>query len=84
MTMRIQWNLATFKKIRKSPEMQAVLQEAIDKMVQELGDGYEGDVQVGQARARGGVVTATQHAKRENARDNTLLRALGNAGSGSP
>ena len=77
--MRIQWKMKGFKDIRKSPEMEAVLQKAIDEMLNELGDGYEGDVEQGRERARGGVVTASAEAKRENARDNTLLRALAKA-----
>lgn len=81
--MQIQWKLQGFKEIRKSPEMEALLQKVIDEMLNELGEGYEGDVTQTRNRARGGVVTASNQAKRENARDNSLLRALAKARSGS-
>lgn len=80
---RMTWNIGGFKKLRKSPEMEAILQKIVDEMLNELGDGYEGDVQQGRSRARGGVLTATQHAKRDNARHNSLLRALAKVRSGS-
>ncbi|MEU3599890.1 hypothetical protein ABZ714_14360 [Streptomyces sp. NPDC006798] len=71
-----------FKEVRTSPEMEAVLQEVVDEMLAELGEGYEGNVQAGSRRSRGGVVTASEEAARENSRDNTLLRALANAKRG--
>lgn len=80
---RFTWNIPGFKQVRKSSEMEALLQKAIDEMLAELGDGYEGDVQQGRSRARGGVVTATQQAKRDNARNQSLLRALAKVRSGS-
>lgn len=79
---RIQWRMKGFKEIRTSPEMEAVLQDVINDMLAELGEGYEGDVQTGSRRSRGGVVTASEAAARENSRDNTLLRALANAKRG--
>lgn len=80
---RITWNIAGFKKVRKSPEMEALLQKIVDEMLNELGDGYEGDVQQGRSRARGGVITATNQAKRDNATNQALLRALAKARGGS-
>jgi hypothetical protein len=80
---QIRWKMKGFKDIRKSPEMEALLQKVIDDMLNELGEGYEGDVQEGRSRLRAGVVTATQQAKRDNARHNSLLRALAKARSES-
>lgn len=79
--MRMQWKMKGFKEVRTSQEMEALLQKVIDEMVNDLGEGYEGDVQTGRTRSRGGVVTASEKAKRENARNNTLLRALAAARS---
>ena len=42
----------------------------------ERNPGYVADVQQGKSRARGSVVTATPHAARSSALNNTLLRAL--------
>lgn len=80
---RITWNIAGFKQLRKSPEMEALLQKIVDEMLNDLGEGYEGDVELGRTRARAGVVTRTQQAKRDNARHNSLLRALAKARGGS-
>lgn len=79
---RITWNIAGFKKVRKTPEMEAFLQKIVDEMLNELGEGYEGDVAQGRTRARAGVRTKTRQAKRDNARHNSLLRALAKARGG--
>lgn len=42
----------------------------------ERNPGYVANVQQGKSRARGSVVTATPHAARSSAVNNTLLRAL--------
>jgi hypothetical protein len=78
-TPRIDWKIAGFKKLRKSPEMQALLQEIVDEMLADLGDGYEGDVQEGRTRARGLVATDSFEARRDNATNQALLRALAKA-----
>lgn len=80
---QIRWKMNGFKQVRKSQEMEALLQKVVDEMLNELGEGYEGDVEEGSSRLRAGVLTATQQAKRDNARHNSLLRALAKARSGS-
>jgi len=74
--MRMQWKMRGFKEVRTSDEVEALLRKVIDEMLDDLGEGYEGDVQTGRSRSRGGVVTASREAREDNARNNTLLRAL--------
>lgn len=73
---QIRWNIRGFKELRKSPEMEALLEDLVKQMTDELGDGYEGSVEQGRSRARGSVITATNKAKHDNAENNELLRAL--------
>lgn len=50
--------------------------KVVDAIAADAGDGYDGSVIVGKTRARGSVITASYEARAENARHNTLLRAL--------
>lgn len=72
----------THGQIRTSPEVQAELRRIEASIRADLGDGYESAVTVNsrvpaeRTRARLGVWTRTYAAKADNARNDSLIRAL--------
>lgn len=77
--MKIKWNMKAFQEIRTSNDTENMLQGVVDGILSEVGTNYEGNVETGKTRSRGGVVTSNYDAILENSTDNTLLRALSNA-----
>lgn len=79
--VRIKWNLDGFRQIRVAPRVQAHIAQLAAEIATRAGDGYETrPVETGEgrtARARVAVLTGTDEARRDNARNQTLLRALG-------
>lgn len=83
--MRIVWNLPAFRQIRTSPETKAEIQRRADKIADACGNGYEAGTVAetgGRGRARSAVYTNTPKARRDNAKNHTLMRNIG-AGRGS-
>lgn len=74
---RIRWKVAGFEQLRRSPELEAALQDEVDRVLGAGGAGYAGGVEAGSTRSRGYVVTATPEAIRDNAQRHTLLTLLG-------
>lgn len=71
-------NLPGLNELMKSGEMQAVINSAAQNIVSAAGDGYEAEsahpisfVAIASVRA------ATDEARRDNNRNNTLLKAVG-------
>lgn len=64
------------EQLLKSPEMQAVIQEQAEAIAGRAGDGYEVVVKTGKRRCHANIVTASNDARRDNAENNTLLRAM--------
>lgn len=60
----------------KSSEMQAILSEKATAIQQRCGDGYETDAYVGKTRANAMVKATSFKAKRDNLKNNTLLKAV--------
>ncbi|MBO0478726.1 hypothetical protein JZO72_03705 [Vagococcus fluvialis] len=60
----------------KSTEMQKVLSDKASEVKKRAGDGYEQDVYVGKNRANAMVRASTYKAKRDNMKNNTLLKAV--------
>ena len=60
----------------KSPEMQKVLTEKASAIKKRAGDGYEQDSYVGKSRANAMVKATSYKAKRDNIKNNTLLKAV--------
>ena len=60
----------------KSAEMVSLI-SAFTENAGTLGEGYEGDVQIGQYRVIGMVKAVTKDARADNEENNTLLRAIG-------
>lgn len=60
----------------RSKEMLDICTEAASTAVQRLGDGYEVTSRTGKTRVNASVAAASVKAKRENAKHNTILKAL--------
>lgn len=73
---KFELNRAGVKSLMKSEEMQAVLAKRATEVRNRAGDGYEQNVYVGKTRANVTVRASTYQAKKDNLRNNTLLKAV--------
>jgi hypothetical protein len=62
--------------LMKSEAMQAVLNEYATNIKNRCGNGYEQDIYVGKSRANAMVKATTHQAKRDNLKNNTILKAV--------
>jgi phage-related protein len=69
-------NHAGVASLMKSNEMQEILSEKATEIKQRCGNGYEQDIHVGKNRANAMVYPATYKAKKDNLKNNTLLKAV--------
>jgi hypothetical protein len=75
-------NLREMERFLKSAQMQKFVGDVGDKVAQRAGDGFGSQVNVGDGgkragRARATVMAETADAKRRQARDHVLERAIG-------
>lgn len=75
---KIRWNQAAFREIRKRQETEDMLIGVVKDVLDQLGEGYEGDVKQGPNRLRGGIRVDSWEAFRDNEENNTLLTTLAN------
>ena len=76
--MKIKFNRGAFREIRLLPEVAADVHDRAERVAAAAGEGFDAfPTQAPRNRARAAVVTTSMKAIRQNARDNTLLRALG-------
>lgn len=64
------------KDLLKSPEMEKVIRDHVERVRSACGSEYESSVQLGKNRVQGRVETATEHAFFSNMNNNTLLKGL--------
>lgn len=69
-------NYSGVGQLLKSAEMQQVLEEKATAIRNRVGDGYKQDTYVGKTRANAMVYADSYKAKRENMKNNTLLKAV--------
>lgn len=86
--MRIDWNFHGFDQLRTCPQIVSQVDELAEKITDRAGRGFDWASSVrtgkrGGKRHRAIVFTDTPRAMVVNARDNTLLKALGGAGDGN-
>lgn len=79
--IRIKWNIKGFKEIRTTPELQALVKKKVNEIAEKANSnlsepGYEASTYANSNRARGSVAAVSYKAREDNARNNTLLRAL--------
>lgn len=73
---RIKWKNKGFRQLRKSNEVLEELEKRAEKIADRAGPGVETSPFMGRNRARVSVITVTEEARRANAEQNTLLRAV--------
>lgn len=78
---RTKLNGKNLRDLLKSEAMQANLKERAHRIAAAGGEGMEASVRVGRNRARASVITATPEARRAEAIDRKLTRAI-DAGRG--
>lgn len=69
-------NRSGIKELMKSEEMQTILKEKADGALNSLGEGYKSDTHVGKNRANAMVYADTYKAKRDNLKNNSILKAV--------
>lgn len=76
MTVKFKPNSAGIRDFLKSKQVQEMLAAEAEKVRSRAGDGFTAQVNVG-TRARATVLAETPQAKRRQARDHILERAVG-------
>lgn len=74
--MKFKLNRSGVASLMKSTEMQAVLEEKATAVRNRAGEGYKQDTFVGKTRANAMVYADTYQAKKDNMKNNTLLKAV--------
>lgn len=69
-------NRAGVRALMQSAEMQSVLKDKANNAVSRLGPGYDSDIYIGENRANAMVYADSFKARRENAKHNTILKAV--------
>lgn len=75
-SMKVKLNSAGVGALLKSREIQILLNQEATKIRSRCGQGYEQDSYVGKTRANAMVYPKTYQAKKDNLRNNTLLKAV--------
>lgn len=74
--LKIKLNGAGVRELLQSPEMQKELTKHATAIRQRAGDGYEQDIFIGKNRANAMVSAESAKARRQNMKNNTLLKAV--------
>lgn len=69
-------NRSGVRDLLRSKEMMDICKEYADKAQQSLGDGYEVTTHTGANRVNAMVAAESYAAKRENLKENTILKAV--------
>jgi len=81
----LKFNQSTFQKIRTAPKAMAMLNDIANETALRAGEGFvakPADVTGGRVRGRAAVVATTRKASASEARNHTLLKALGGGTNG--
>lgn len=74
--MKLKLNNSGVRALLQSNEMRAVLEKQATAIRNRVGVGYKQDTYVGKNRANAMVWADTHQAKRDNMKNNTLLKAV--------
>lgn len=74
--VKVVLNKQGVKELLKSEEMKAICLEHANKAVNKLGPGYSAGAYVGQNRVNASVHADTPQAQAENAKNNTIMKAV--------
>lgn len=76
MLKKFELNTSGVNKLMKSTEMQSLLTQKAKAVAAKCGPGYETDIYIGKTRANASIGPKTKKAKRDNHKNNTLLKAI--------
>ena len=74
--MKFKLNSSGVRQLLQSAQMQTVLEQQASAIRNRAGVGYKQDTYVGKNRANAMVWADTHQAKRDNMKNNTLLKAV--------
>ena len=74
--VKVKLNRTGVKALLRSEEMRAICEKHASDIVRRCGEGYETDSFVGRNRVNVMVSASTYEAKRDNAENNTILKAV--------
>ena len=69
-------NRAGVRALMQSEEMQSVLKDKANNALNSLGEGYKSDTYIGKNRANAMVYADTYQAKKDNLKNNSILKAV--------
>ena len=69
-------NRAGVRQLMQSTEMQSILKDKANNALNSLGEGYKSDTYVGKTRANAMVYADSFQAKRDNLKNNSILKAV--------
>ena len=75
--LKIELDSAGIQALLKSQEIIDVLQEQADSICAQLGSQYQTSQHIGKTRANVSVYTEDPDALKDNAKNNTMLKAMG-------
>lgn len=75
-SFKFKLNQKGVRELLKSDEMQSVLSTRARSIRERCGEGYEQDIYIGKSRANAIVRAKTYKAKKDNLKNNTLLKAV--------
>lgn len=75
--LKIELDSAGIQALLKSQEIMGTLQEAADGIQTQLGDRFQTSQHIGKTRANVSVYTEDPDALQDNAKNNTMLKAMG-------
>lgn len=75
--LKIELDSAGIQALLKSQEIVETLQEQADNIRAQLGDQYQTSQHIGKTRANVSVYTEDPDALQDNAKNNTMLKAMG-------
>lgn len=69
-------NRSGVRALMQSEEMQSILKDKANNALNSLGEGYKSDTYVGKNRANAMVYADTYQAKKDNLKNNSILKAV--------
>lgn len=74
--VKVVLNSDAVRGLLQSSEMRSICKSLADGIANRAGSGYEVTVYTGRTRVNASVLAATSEAKRDNMKNNTLLKAV--------
>lgn len=74
--VKVELNSEGVRELLQSAEMKAFCKQLADGIAGRAGDGYQVTTYTGRTRVNASVIAATDAAKRDNMKNNTLLKAV--------